>query len=285
MMNESSTTPDAAKSASSSQVTTLIFDVDDTLYDVGSGFTAYRNGVGAQTFMVSHLGFPDLESARVVRDEYFEKYHSTAKALTIAQAEGRLPPQAPVFRAEDLSAWWATKLPFDLLGGPNLELERDLMECPLKLVAFSNAPRQYAKRVLAELNLLHLFGEDRLFAVEDVLPFCKPEREAFDKLLNTIGVKAEECVLIEDSMKNIRKAKEIGMKTVLVVGKDRLRTEGNNETSANNDAAAASEATKPGDAPDGDDPSVDVCIESVNEIRSVLPGLWRKPAIFDPLNK
>jgi FMN phosphatase YigB (HAD superfamily) len=26
-----------------SKITTLIFDVDDTLYDVGNGFTAHRN--------------------------------------------------------------------------------------------------------------------------------------------------------------------------------------------------------------------------------------------------
>jgi len=27
----------------SNKITTLIFDVDDTLYDVGNGFTAHRN--------------------------------------------------------------------------------------------------------------------------------------------------------------------------------------------------------------------------------------------------
>ena len=70
-----------------SQITTLIFDVDDTLYDVGTGFTAHRNGEAAQQFMVKYLHFPDIASAKVVRDEYFEKYHATAKALTIAEQE------------------------------------------------------------------------------------------------------------------------------------------------------------------------------------------------------
>ena len=43
--------------SSPSSITTLIFDVDDTLYDVGTSFTAHRNGFGAQSFMVKKLGF------------------------------------------------------------------------------------------------------------------------------------------------------------------------------------------------------------------------------------
>jgi putative hydrolase of the HAD superfamily len=68
------------------KVTTLIFDVDDTLYDVSTGFTAHRNGEIVQQFMVEELNFPDLASAKKLRDEYFEKYHATAKALTVRTA-------------------------------------------------------------------------------------------------------------------------------------------------------------------------------------------------------
>ena len=45
-------------------ITTLIFDVDDTLYDVGTGFTAHRNGDAVQKYMVEHLKFPDMKSAK-----------------------------------------------------------------------------------------------------------------------------------------------------------------------------------------------------------------------------
>ena len=47
-----------------SRITTLIFDVDDTLYDVGTGFTAHRNGEIVQKFMVDELNFPDQASVR-----------------------------------------------------------------------------------------------------------------------------------------------------------------------------------------------------------------------------
>lgn len=249
-------------------ITTIIFDVDDTLYDVGTGFTANRNGYGAQSFMVEKLKFPSIEEAKVVRDEYFEKYHSTAKALTVAQDEGRLPEGAPKFDAKDLAEWWAEKLDFELLGGTNLKLQLDLKELPLNVVAFSNGPRKYVKRVLTELGVWESFGEDRLFAVDDVLPYCKPEKEAFDLIFRRLGVTAEQCVMVEDSMKNIRRAKELGMKTVLVKGRS-------------SEGTKASELTKPGDAPQESDSSVDVVIEEIGQMRERLPSLWAStPAEF-----
>jgi putative hydrolase of the HAD superfamily len=254
-------------------ITTIIFDVDDTLYDVSTGFTAHRNGYGAQSFMVAKLCFPSLESAKVVRDEYFERYHSTAKALTVAQAEGRLPPEAPPFDAKDLAEWWAEKLDFSLLGGINSQLQLDLSDLQLITVAFSNGPRKYVKRVLLELGVWDFFGEERLYAVDDVLPYCKPEREAFEVIFSKLGVKAEECVIVEDSMKNIRKAKELGVKTVLVKGRPSEQT-------------TAAEATKPGDAPIESDPSVDVVIEDINQLRAAMPGLWgSRPVKFEPVQQ
>jgi putative hydrolase of the HAD superfamily len=46
-------------------------------------------------------------------------------------------------------------------------------------VAFSNGPRKHVFRVLKELNLLDVFEEDCVYAVNDVLPYCKSEAEAF----------------------------------------------------------------------------------------------------------
>jgi putative hydrolase of the HAD superfamily len=251
-------------------ITTLIFDIDDTLYDVGTGFTAHRNGEAIGQFMVSKLNFANLSEAMQLRDEYFTKYHATAKALTVAESEGRLPPSA-VFRTSDLAEWWATQLDFSMLS-PDQALVDALSTCPLKLVAFTNAPRLYAIRVLEALNLRSLFPDDRLFAVDDVLPHCKPEKEAFEKVLQALGdTPAEECVMIEDSMKNIRAAKALGMLTVLVSG-----LTGGTTT----EAAAASEATKPGDAPRTNDPAVDVSIALCGDIKNALPGLWQTPSTF-----
>jgi putative hydrolase of the HAD superfamily len=274
-----------------SKITTIIFDVDDTLYDVGTGFTAHRNGAGAQRFMVEELNFPSLGAAKLVRDEYFELYHSTSKALAVAEDEGRFPePKTPLpegqtrrFYASDLSNWWAAHLDFTILGKPDPDLIQMLdslqNECGLQLVAFSNGPRTYVKRALKEMALDKYFAEDRLFAVDDVLPHCKPEPEAFELILKSLnGVKPEECIMVEDSMKNTRAAKALGLKTVLIAGRGRLRPINGGE--AESTKALEAEATKPGDAPIKDDPAVDVCVEVCSEMRQALPGLWHDPPVF-----
>jgi len=264
--------------SSSPAITTLVFDVDDTLYDVGCGFTSHRNGFGAQSFMVKKLGFASYEDAKKVRDEYFERYHSTAKGLTVAEQEGRLP-EGQTFDPQDLAEYWATSLDFSILqDSVDAKLIKDLNECNLNVVAFSNGPGKYVRRVLKELGLEQVFG-DYVFAVDDVLPYCKPEAQAFQAIFDKVGCKAEECVMIEDSMKNVRQAKQLGMQTVIVLGKGRSTNNGNNT------AADDAEATKSGDAPVADDPAVDVSIETVNELQSVLPGLWETPAVFEPLNE
>lgn len=235
------------ETSSSMTPTTIIFDVDDTLYDVSNGFTAHRkrNGGAVYHFMMHHLGFESEVAAKALRDEYFAKYHSTAKALAIAEAEGRLPVGAH-FEAQDLAmwCWWATKLDFASFLQADPKLVEALRACPRRLVAFTNAPRQYGLRVLETLGLLEdgIFTEDNVCAVDDVMPACKPELEAFAKVLAAVGAAAEECVMVEDSMKNVRAAKALGMKTVLVSG-------------LGVGDAAAGEATKAGDAPLASDPA------------------------------
>jgi len=242
-----------------SEITTVIFDVDDTLYDTGTGFTAHRNGDAIFAFMVAKLNFPDAASAKVIRDEYFDRFHSTAKGLMMAEEEGRLPSSSQydgsnenkvkLFDTQDMALWWAEKLNFSLLGGPYEDLAQVLSACPLNLVVFSNGPRKYVLKVLKELGLDEVFPSHKVFAVDDVLPMCKPEKEAFEKLFDSIGVKnPSECIMVEDSIKNIRAAKDLGMRTVFISG-----------LNAN---------------PIEDDPAIDLHIETAKELRSALPGLW-----------
>jgi putative hydrolase of the HAD superfamily len=273
--------------ATTKKITTIIFDVDDTLYDVGTGFTAHRNTEGATSFMVQKLNFPSKEAAQKLRDVYFRKYHSTAKALTAAEADGVLPPlpegvslpdgQSKRFDPEHLDEFWANNLDFSILGGPDpecIEMFNTMSEHKLDIVAFSNGPRKYISRVLKEIGLISFIPPEKLFAVNDVLPYCKPEKESFQAVLDRVGVKAEECIMVEDSMKNIHVAKSMGMKTILVCGKGRRKQhsgcEGGNVNSKGADAA---EATKAGDAPDETDPAVDAVVEVASEVKDVLKDL------------
>lgn len=269
--------------------TTIIFDVDDTLYDVGTGFTAHRNTDGATAFMVDQLHFPSRDAAQVFRDEYFERYHSTAKGLAAAEADGRLPPlpdgvslppgRTKRFDPAELDEYWASNLDFSLLGGPDPRcvemfeyISRENVpdrDWKLNVVAFSNGPRKYVSRVLKEIGLAQFFPPERLFAVTDVLPHCKPDKGSFDMVLESIGARPEECIMVEDSMKNVRAAKALGMRTILVAGRGR-RKGGQGDANAMDQKAKDAEATKPGDAPDETDPAVDAVVEEAWEIGELL---------------
>ena len=78
--------------------------------------------------------------------------------------------------------------------------------------------------------------------------------------------------MVEDSMKNVRKAKELGLKTILIAGKGRKRNSAS--------GTAGTSASQVDDGPDEDDPAVDVCLEEVDEMRAVLPGLWDTSPTF-----
>ena len=109
-----------------------------------------------------------------------------------------------------------------------------------------------------------MFGEGKLFAVTDTLPYCKPEKQAFDKIFTAFGIKADESIMVEDSMKNIVRAKELGLYTILVTGK----RNGNVNDHRTDDAPNASHA------------AVDLAIESVEDLKRCMPSLWEMPPIF-----
>ncbi|CAJ1420812.1 unnamed protein product [Effrenium voratum] len=161
--------------------------------------------------MVDFLGFESTSSAKILRDEYFQRYHSTMKGLNVAMQEGRLPKP---FYQEQLGQYWADHCDFArfLHADPRqVEVIRSLsQDVGLKIAVFTNSPRQYALRCLDALGLRAFVPDEMVFAVEDVLPACKPQPEAFKKVLDAIGAAPQRTVMFEDSMKNIRACKASG---------------------------------------------------------------------------
>lgn len=251
------------------RVTHLVFDVDDTLYCRTTNFSHHRNEEVALEFMVTQLGFPDIETARELRYRYFRRTHSTMKALTVAAAEGALPPlpdgSPRGFDQSALAAYWAEHARISEYLTPDPRLIRVLRalkeETDLVLVIFSNGPRPYCLKVLEHLQVLEFFSPDRIFTVEDALPSCKPEPRAFLKILREVGADPSESVMFEDSMKNVRAAKALGMRTCLIVP---ASAKGPNE-----------DERKTGDIPEASDPAVDVVMNTCGDIEDRLKCLWR----------
>lgn len=238
-----------------SDITTVILDIDDTLYPSSSGFSGHRNGEVVGRFMTERLGFKDVEAALQVRDEYFRKYHSTLKGLTVACAEGKL---GKPFIESELGSFWAQNCDFEKYLQRDPRLVKDLEDLDKIIVVFTNAPRAYGLRCLKTLGIDHVV--QKLFGVEDVMPHCKPEKAAFEKVLKESGEpEPRQCVMVEDSMKNVRACHELGIRTVLIKETQLEET---------------SEAALLGDLACDDDPAIDAVISDIRYLRATLPGLW-----------
>ncbi|KAJ8598499.1 hypothetical protein CTAYLR_001366 [Chrysophaeum taylorii] len=223
------------------EIRAVIFDIDDTLYPASCGFSAHRNsGPIVGRFMCERLGFDSVEEALAVRTEYFRRYHSTLKGLTVATKEGKLPRP---FVERELGEFWAENCDFSMLKPTSFAA--DFEELSKQKVFFTNSPRAYGLRCLDALGL-----QGELFAVEDVMPHCKPEAEAFHAVLRAIGREPAECLMVEDSMRNIRACHALGMRTCLV-----------QETSAN----VAGEAGLLGDMAVAEDPAVDAVVGTLTK--------------------
>jgi putative hydrolase of the HAD superfamily len=89
-----------------------------------------------------------------------------------------------------------------------------LRRLPGRKIVFSNAPTHYADAVLKAMGVRRFF--DSVWCQEQLRFVPKPFPETFRRLLHRERLHATQCVMVEDSIDNLRTARRLGMKTVLV---------------------------------------------------------------------
>lgn len=190
---------------------TLIFDLDDTLYPPSSGVWD-AIGVRINQFIQENLNLPP-ESITIMRDELFHKYGTTLRGLQIVYG---------VDPYHYLN--YVHNIPLEEYLQPNPALRGVLSQINARMAIFTNSDQNHALRVLDRLNLAGIF--ERIIDVMDVAPYCKPQPEAFRQALRLLGnPEPSQCVIIEDSVRNVTTAREMGFHTILVgnpVGADHL---------------------------------------------------------------
>ena len=115
---------------------------------------------------------------------------------------------------------------------------------------------------------------------------CKPEKAAFEIALEISGADPSQTAMFEDSFKNLRTAKELGMTTVLLNGETAVEEGMTAELPGTTDTAAGPELDDLHSTPQKH-PAVLPCtakIEGVvdaviaalteRELRKALPSLW-----------
>jgi putative hydrolase of the HAD superfamily len=97
-----------------------------------------------------------------------------------------------------------------------------LRHLPGRKIIFSNAPGHYTEAVLKILGIRHCF--DSVWHVERLAFTPKPFTGAFRRLLSAERLDPRRCIMVEDSALNLKTAKRLGMKTVLISSASRVPT-------------------------------------------------------------
>jgi len=181
----------------------ILFDLDDTLYSKKTGLMA-AIGQRIHQYMQERVGL-DPVGARDLRRHYLQTYGTTLKGLQV---------HYNVDTEEYLT--YVHDVPLGDYLQPDEALDRVLAEIQAEKVVFTNATTEHARQVLRFLGVEHHFS--RIVDLRATNYVNKPQPGAYLRALDILGARPEECLMVEDSVRNLRPAKELGMGTVLVNG-------------------------------------------------------------------
>ncbi len=185
----------------SEKYTTLIFDLDDTLYESSTGvWQAIRERIGL--YMHVRLGL-EWDIIPKLRANLFSTYGTTLRGLIILYD---VDPQDYLDFVHDI--------PMKDYLKPDDNLRRILESYPQRKIIFTNADRGHANRVLEALNLTTQF--ECIIDIRDMEPHCKPMIEAFQYACGMANVDPARAVMLDDSQPNLAAARSLGMGTIRV---------------------------------------------------------------------
>jgi putative hydrolase of the HAD superfamily len=182
-------------------ITTVFFDLDDTLYSAQTGLGRDIKERISQ-YVHERLGIPAAR-AQVLRKQYFEQYGTTLLGLVANHA---------VDVHDFLN--FVHDLPLGDYIKPTPGLRPMLDALPVRKFIFTNADVGHVRRVLNALELDGCF--DGVLDILAMHPHCKPMPESFALALEFAGEPdARSCVMIDDQPRTTRAAREQGMFSIL----------------------------------------------------------------------
>ncbi|MFW6082424.1 MAG: pyrimidine 5'-nucleotidase [Chloroflexota bacterium] len=179
----------------------LVFDLDNTLYPRGSGVME-EIGRRIQLWLCRERDLT-WEQATILRKAYLRQYGTTMGGL---MQEGDADMDHYLDFVHDI--------PIETYLGPDEQLNRMLERIPLRKVVYTNATSAHGRRVLSALGIRSCF--ERIIGIENVGMRNKFIPEAYERMLALLDASGQECVMVEDSPRNLPPAKAAGMITVLV---------------------------------------------------------------------
>jgi len=179
-----------------------IFDLDNTLHNAAPHIFPHINRA-MTAYVQTHLGL-DENAAAELRRHYWTRYGATL--LGLMRHHGTDPRHflEDTHRFDDLERM--------VVCEP--QLRHVLTRLPGRKFVFSNAPVHYSRAVLKALSIADLF--DGVYAIEHTRYRPKPDCYGFLRLTRANHLRPQRCIMVEDTLSNLRTAKKLGMRTVWV---------------------------------------------------------------------
>ena len=179
-----------------------VFDLDNTLHNASGHIFPHINRA-MTAYLQTHLGL-DEAAAGELRRHYWLRYGATLTGLMRHHATD---PQHFLRATHNFP-----ELRKQVVSEPGLRAT--LTRLPGRKLVFSNSPVHYSTAVLDALGIADLF--DDVFSIEHTDYRPKPDRHGFLKLFRRNRLRANACIMVEDTLENLRTAKKRGMSTVWV---------------------------------------------------------------------
>ncbi len=186
---------------------TWVFDLDNTLHDARPRILPHIDR-SMTRYVAEHLKI-DESAANALRVKFWREYGATLTGLM--RNHGTDPHHF---------LWHTHQFPD--LGRILISegtLRRTLRRLPGRLIVFSNAPLFYVEAVIESLGIADLF--QAVYGIESVGFRAKPSANGFRAVLAAERVDPRACIMVEDSLDNLRTAKRIGMRTVWIARENR----------------------------------------------------------------
>ena len=178
-----------------------IFDLDNTMYDINLGlFKKISNRI--TDFIMSKYSL-DIDQAKKIQKEYYLKYGLTLRGLIV---EKKLEPEEFLDYVHDVEHPELEK---------NDQLTSKIRILEGKKIIFTNATSKHAKKILKILELEDDF--DQIIDIKDLEYIPKPDKRSYKKLIECLNLNKEnldKTIFVEDTVKNLIPAKELGITTV-----------------------------------------------------------------------
>lgn len=179
----------------------ILFDLDETLYPATSGLMP---AIGERMRLYLEKRYQlDPAAAHELQKRYWNQYGTTLRGLIL---EREIDPGDYLLFVHDVDVSQFLE--------PDERLDALLQEIPYPKVIVTNADAPHARRVLERLGIAAHFRQ--IFDIVFMQYECKPARAAYEHVLAALQVRGEDCILIEDSARNLAAARELGIRTVLV---------------------------------------------------------------------